>query len=95
MCELYDIENINKTIRLSDIPITLKCSFMSQPYRLRGVVNLRSSGTRSSDPKTIGHFTAICQRRDNSWIQYDDLKETEITVSSNFNGNVQLLLYTI
>jgi len=68
---------------------------MLQPYHLRGVINLKTSGICSSDPKETGHFTAICQRSDNSWIQYDDLKETEITVSSNFNGNLQLLLYTI
>lgn len=68
---------------------------MSESYRLRGVVNLRSSGTRSSDPKAVGRFTAICQRRDTSWVQDDGLKETEIIVPSNFSGDVQLLLYTI
>jgi len=73
--------------------LTLKCSFMLQPYHLRGVINLKTSGICSSDPKETGHFTAICQRSDNSWIQYKNLKETEIIVKFQWKLTIIIIYY--
>lgn len=95
ICEVYDIEDIYKTTQLRDVPLTIQFSFMNNPYNLRGAINLRPSRKRSSDTKSLGHFTAISRRRDESWIQYDDLKTTQVTLPSTFNANIQLLLYTL
>lgn len=45
--------------------------------------------------KPVGHYVAICLRRDGSWVQYDDRKNNEKRLSQNFKAEIALLIYAL
>lgn len=45
--------------------------------------------------KRIGHYVAICKRRDGSWICYDDRKPKPKRVRKTMDVQVALMLYAV
>ncbi|KAB0805433.1 hypothetical protein PPYR_02403 [Photinus pyralis] len=95
--EVYDTGDTHyNTTTLHCIPKTLQFSFMKEPFYLRGVVRMRLPKSDSDvNLKTIGHYTAISYRRDGSWVEYDDQKDSEMTLSPNFNAVIELIVYSV
>lgn len=93
--EVYSDEDA-LNIKLDDIPKKVMFSFMKEEQSLVGIINYKSPvmQTRYSN-EDVGHYTAICYRKNNKWIQYDDCKETENILSGQHIACPHLILYSI
>lgn len=45
--------------------------------------------------KPVGHYVAICKRRNGSWVMYDDQKSKEREVRENLEVHIALMLYVL
>jgi len=68
---------------------------MEKDYDLIGIINFTSPGKQTRQSTDVGHYTAICYRNNNKWIKYDDCKDTEQILSTNYVACPQLILYAI
>lgn len=89
-------DNETDTLTLNNLPSELKFSFMKNIYSLVGIINFKSTKqtTRQSTDE-IGHYTAICHRRNTNWIQYDDCKEAESRLNTNYSICPHIVMYSI
>jgi hypothetical protein len=70
-------------------------------YRLIGVVNFKppavlsiiKTRTASSAPTEIGHYSAICHRRDGTWVMYDGLYNIVKTMEPDDIVTPHILVY--
>lgn len=95
--ELYGHEEEIPNIKLDNIPKKIKFTFLEKGYYLIGIVNFTAPGkaTRHSIDGNIEHYTAICYRNNNKWIKYDDCKDAEQILNTNYIACPQLILYAI
>lgn len=49
--------------------------------------------TRQSTDSDIGHYTAICYRRNNKWVKYDDCRDAEKFLDDNYNACPHIVIY--
>lgn len=70
---------------------------MEQEHSLVGIINYKSlmKQTRQSNEENIGHYTAICHRKTNTWIRYDDCKESETKLKDKYIVSPHLILYSV
>jgi len=83
-------------VKIDDIPKKIKLSFMTEEHSLVGIVNYKSPSrhTRHSN-EDIGHYTAICYRKNKKWVQYDDCQNSEIILTDKYISCPHLILYSI
>lgn len=93
--EVYSDEDLLE-IKLDDIPKKVMFSFIKEELTLVGIINYKSpvKHTRHSKEE-IGHYTAICYRKNNKWVQYDDCKVSEVILSDKHIVCPNLILYSI
>lgn len=81
---------------MEDIPRKIMFSFLKEEHSLVGIINYKSPTTRTRrSEENIGHYTAICYRKNNKWIQYDDCKDSEITLNDKYIACPHIILYAI
>lgn len=71
---------------------------MKEEQSLVGIVNYKSPVKHTRYSKTledIGHYTAICYRKNNKWIQYDDCKDSENILNDKHIASPHIILYSI
>lgn len=65
--------------------------------RLLGIIDktpaMSTRGSRTKILNTLGHYTAIVQRTDNCWIEYNDLVSSEKEIKNIKEINPHLLMY--
>lgn len=68
---------------------------MEQAYSLIGLIDFKSPviKTRQSTDSDIGHYTAICYRRNNKWVRYDDCKDAEKVLENHYNACPHIVIY--
>lgn len=95
--EIYGNNEELLNVKLDDIPKTIKLSFTKEEHTLVGIINykLPLKYTRTSNEKDIGHYTAICYRKNKKWIQYDDCKESEIKLNDKYTACPHIIIYSI
>lgn len=85
-------------ILLSELPTELNISFVENTYTLICIVDFKSSKIQteqSLDFENIGHYTAICRRRNNKWIKYNNCKDSEKVLDNNFSTCPHIAIYSI
>jgi len=70
---------------------------MTEEHCLVGIINYKSSvkQTRHFNEKHIGHYTAICYRKNKKWVQYDDCKDSETILNNKHIVCPHIILYSI
>lgn len=74
------------TLPLTENPVEFKLSAIIDykiPRSTRNQNSIHNKGPISKNRQnemlnTLGHYTAICRRSDNTWMEYDDLQDKEI-----------------
>ena len=72
-------------------------SFLKEEHSLVGIINYKSPSTRTrhSNENNIGHYTAICHRKNNQWVQYDDCKDSETTLNDKYVACPHIILHAV
>lgn len=94
--EIYSKDEESLDVRLDDIPKKINFSFITEEHSLVGIVNYKSpvKYTRQSN-EDIGHYTALCHRKNKKWIQYDDCKDSETILNDKYVACPHLILYSL
>ncbi|KAL6416405.1 hypothetical protein ACFW04_013521 [Cataglyphis niger] len=100
-CDGFEITSISYTdeglldVKLDDIPKKLKFSFMEKEHSLVGIVNYKSPVNTRHTSEEIGHYIALCYRKNKKWVQYDECKDSEIVLNDKYVACPHLILYSI
>lgn len=70
---------------------------MEKEHSLVGIIDFKSptKQTRQSNGEGIGHYTAICHRKSNTWVRYDDCKESETKLKDKHIVCPHIILYSV
>ncbi|KAL6417346.1 hypothetical protein ACFW04_012804 [Cataglyphis niger] len=64
-------------------------------HSLVGIVNYKSSVNTRHTSEEIGHYIALCYRKNKKWVQYDECKDSEIVLNDKYVACPHLILYSI
>lgn len=78
------------SIKINEIP--KKLTVHRDKFYLRGCIIFIVGKNPSIN--TIGHYVAICLRKNNEWEMYDDMKQKVVKFNPNKKVNVQMLVYS-
>jgi len=94
--EIYSKDEESLDVRLDDIPKKINFSFITEEHSLVGIVNYKSpvKYTRQSN-EDIGHYTALCHKKNKKWIQYDDCKNSETILNDKYVACLHIILYSL
>lgn len=100
LLKIFNEEEMNVPMALKNIHKCFANPLNSdEKYLVHGVVafyggRINTRRTSENDAGESGHYTAIIYRRgNNTWMEYDDLKEKSAFVNQNKKIVVRLIMY--